>query len=160
MRGQKLMPRQTIFILVSLLLNLPQVGNSSGAAFAQISHDNTVTPRPVRTMRRLEREFSSPTVNPNNGVYGQTGTKFGGQYNSTVPAVRTQDSVINSQINTEGRVTSPNPGTKTDSMSDMSETEQMRLQNMMDQRSKAEQTMSNIMKKQSDTQNSIINNMK
>lgn len=46
------------------------------------------------------------------------------------------------------------------SLSDLSEEDQLRLQMQMDRRSKAEETLSNTMKKQSDTENGIIKNMK
>jgi hypothetical protein len=47
-----------------------------------------------------------------------------------------------------------------DSMSEMSETESLRLQMAMDRRSKFVETLSNIMKNISDTQSSIIGNLK
>jgi len=47
-----------------------------------------------------------------------------------------------------------------DSLSDMGEMEQLRLQALMDRRAKAEEMLSNMMKKSSDTQNAIIGNMK
>jgi hypothetical protein len=49
---------------------------------------------------------------------------------------------------------------KKDSLSDMSEMQQMRLQMAMDRRSKMVEALSNMMKKMSDTDNSIIKNMK
>ena len=157
------MPRRTIVILLSLLFNIPQVGNLSGAVFADIPGD-----RPVRTLRRLDRDvnrdlnrnFSTPNTYQNYSNYGQAGTQTSGQFNSTVPPARTQGSIANPNFNAQEQMTSPNVGSKMDSMSDMSQTEQMRLQNAMDQKAKLEQTMSNIMKSNSDTQNGIINNMK
>jgi hypothetical protein len=47
-----------------------------------------------------------------------------------------------------------------DSMSEMSETESLRLQMMMDRRSKFMAALSNIMKKMSDTSGSMVQNMK
>jgi Arc/MetJ-type ribon-helix-helix transcriptional regulator len=49
---------------------------------------------------------------------------------------------------------------KLDSLSEMGEMESLRLQMIMDRRSKMIQTLSNIMKKMSDTSQSIIQNMK
>jgi hypothetical protein len=49
---------------------------------------------------------------------------------------------------------------KKDSLSDMSQMQQARLQMAMDRRSKLIEALSNIMKKFSDTDNSIIKNMK
>jgi hypothetical protein len=49
---------------------------------------------------------------------------------------------------------------KKDSLSDMSQMEQMKLQMAMDRRAKMIETLSNLMKKMSDTDNSIIKNMK
>lgn len=49
---------------------------------------------------------------------------------------------------------------KMDSMSEMSETTALRLQMMMDRRSKFMSMLSNILKKMSDTQNSIVQNLK
>jgi uncharacterized protein YdiU (UPF0061 family) len=47
-----------------------------------------------------------------------------------------------------------------DSMNDLSELEQMRLQELMDRRAKALETISNLVKKESDTQEAIIDNLK
>jgi hypothetical protein len=47
-----------------------------------------------------------------------------------------------------------------DSMGDMGETDQLRLQQLMDQRAKALETISNLMKKQSDTNQAIVGNLK
>ncbi|MFZ4058499.1 MAG: hypothetical protein ACOYKE_10180 [Ferruginibacter sp.] len=49
---------------------------------------------------------------------------------------------------------------KLDSLNDMGELEQLRLQQYMDRRSKALETLSNILKKISDTQDNIIGNLK
>lgn len=49
---------------------------------------------------------------------------------------------------------------KLDSMSEMGETESLRLQMLMDRRSKFIDALSNIMKKMSDTASSIISNLK
>jgi antitoxin ParD1/3/4 len=49
---------------------------------------------------------------------------------------------------------------KLDSLSELGEMESLRLQMMMDRRSKAMSTLSNIMKKMSDTSQSIIQNLK
>lgn len=47
-----------------------------------------------------------------------------------------------------------------DSMSEMGEMDQLRLQMLMDRRSKAMETLSNLMKKQSDTASTITSNLK
>jgi Tfp pilus assembly protein PilP len=47
-----------------------------------------------------------------------------------------------------------------DSVGDLGQIEQLRLQQVMDRRSKMAETLSNIMKKMSDTQSSIIGNLK
>lgn len=47
-----------------------------------------------------------------------------------------------------------------DSLSDMSEMQQMRMQMYMDRRQKALEMLSNLLKKESDTSNSIIGNLK
>ena len=47
-----------------------------------------------------------------------------------------------------------------DSMSEMGETESLRLQMVMDRMSKAMSTLSNVLKKQSDTASDIIGNLK
>jgi hypothetical protein len=47
-----------------------------------------------------------------------------------------------------------------DSLSDLSTTESLRLQMIMDRRSKLEETLSNILKKMSDTASAIVANMK
>lgn len=47
-----------------------------------------------------------------------------------------------------------------DSMSDLSQVDQMKLQQAMDRRSKMEEMISNLLKKISDTQSSIIGNLK
>ena len=47
-----------------------------------------------------------------------------------------------------------------DSMNEMSELDQLRLQMLMDRRSKMMETLSNLMKKFSDTQEDIIQNLK
>jgi len=155
------MPRRTIVILLSLLFNLPQAGNLSGAAFAEDRLLRRLDRDVTRDVHRdLNRDLSTPNTYQNYGNYRQAGTQTGGQFNSTVPPARTQESIANPNVNTQGQMTSPNLGSKMDSMSDMSQTEQMRLQNAMDQKAKLEQTMSNIMKSNSDTQNAIINNMK
>jgi predicted nucleic acid-binding Zn-ribbon protein len=52
------------------------------------------------------------------------------------------------------------PKHKLDSMSEMGETESLRLQMAMDRQSKFMQTLSNIMKKMSETQSAIIGNLK
>lgn len=49
---------------------------------------------------------------------------------------------------------------KLDSLSEMSETTALRLQMMMDRRSKFMTMLSNMLKKMSDTQNSIVQNLK
>lgn len=49
---------------------------------------------------------------------------------------------------------------KGDGLSELGETEQLRLQAAMDRLSKFEQTLSNILKKMSDTQNAITQNLK
>jgi flagellar hook-basal body complex protein FliE len=49
---------------------------------------------------------------------------------------------------------------KLDSMSEMSEADSMRLQMVMDRRSKLLEALSNLMKKTSDTSNSMISNIK
>lgn len=51
-------------------------------------------------------------------------------------------------------------GSQTDNLSDMGQQQQLRLQQTMDQKEKADQTLSNIMKKKSDTDSSVIQNMK
>ena len=47
-----------------------------------------------------------------------------------------------------------------DSMSEMGETESLRLQMAMDRMSKLMSTLSNMLKKISDTQNNIVQNIK
>jgi len=47
-----------------------------------------------------------------------------------------------------------------DQLSDMSEVDQLRLQSLMDQRSKALETLSNLMKSVADTRSQIIDNLK
>jgi hypothetical protein len=47
-----------------------------------------------------------------------------------------------------------------DSLSDLSDVEQLRLQQLMDRRQKLFETLSNLMKKFSDTQSAIVSNMK
>ena len=47
-----------------------------------------------------------------------------------------------------------------DSLSDMTETQQLRMQMLMDRRSKAMETLSNLMKKNADTQSAILSNLK
>lgn len=47
-----------------------------------------------------------------------------------------------------------------DSMSELSETEELRLQMMMDRRAKAIEELSNLLKKESETKSSIIGNLK
>ncbi|MCX6895860.1 MAG: hypothetical protein NTZ16_10260 [Verrucomicrobia bacterium] len=47
-----------------------------------------------------------------------------------------------------------------DSMGDMSEEQQLRLQMAMDRRAKVEEILSNVMKKMSDTQSNIVGNLK
>jgi hypothetical protein len=47
-----------------------------------------------------------------------------------------------------------------DSLGDLSQEQQLKMQMMMDQRSKLEETLSNIMKKMSDTSESIVQNLK
>ena len=49
---------------------------------------------------------------------------------------------------------------KLDSVGEMSETDQLMLQQMMEKMSKLMQTISNIMKKMHDTQMAIVNNLK
>jgi hypothetical protein len=49
---------------------------------------------------------------------------------------------------------------KLDSMSEMGETESLRLQMIMDRQQKLMQTISNLMKKQSDTASAIVSNLK
>ena len=48
----------------------------------------------------------------------------------------------------------------TDSLGDLSEVDQMKLQMTMDNRSKLAQTLSNVLKQNSDTANSIVQNLK
>ena len=71
---------------------------------------------------------------------------------NTVAVAKVSDSDVNS-VKEQLR-------TKLDSMNEMSEMTSLRLQMMMDRRSKFISTLSNIMKKISDTQNTIIQNMK
>ena len=52
------------------------------------------------------------------------------------------------------------PGDPLDSLSELSEQQQLKLQSLMDERQKAEETVSNILKKQSDTASSIASNLK
>ncbi len=61
---------------------------------------------------------------------------------------------------TSNSATATSSKSKLDSVGDMSQLEQMRMQSMMDRRSKALETLSNIQKKQSDTSKSIINNIR
>lgn len=52
------------------------------------------------------------------------------------------------------------PATATDSMSEMNETEQLRMQMAMDRRSKAMQALSNLLEKSSDTAATLTSNLK
>ena len=49
---------------------------------------------------------------------------------------------------------------KTDSLGEMSEEQQLRLQMAMDRRTKAMETLSNLLNKMSDTQSNIVSNLK
>jgi hypothetical protein len=150
------MPRRTTFILVSLAFSVTLIGNTLGVAYAQEESR--------RILRRVERDVDRDVNRDvrknerNNGIYGQTGTNPDGQAIS--PRAQTQDSLTNPNTSSSVQATSGDAAAKVDSMSDMSQTEQMRMQNAMDRRAKAEEAASNLMKKESDTQNSIINNMK
>ena len=88
---------------------------------------------------------------------------------TTTPTTRVQtiqpSPKVNTQANTQVSATEikqvqDSLKSKLDSMNEMSEMTSLRLQMMMDRRSKFISTLSNIMKKISDTQSAIIQNMK
>lgn len=79
----------------------------------------------------------------------------------TTPTVTKVNKPINQQISqAEIKQVQDSLKLKMDSMSEMNQERSMRLQMMMDKRSKAMETLSNIMKKISETQDTIISNLK
>lgn len=154
-------------MLVSALVNCSVLITSSGVAIAAdwSTNDTPSVQAPTRRMVRFNSsapvtQTSSPTYSARPGGYGayfmerrrqrQQGVgNFGG---GPVPAPGPGPGGITS-------ADSRYPGTDS-KQEDMSQMEQVRLQQMMEQRSQAEQAASNTQKKHSETMDSIINNIK
>lgn len=154
-REVKFMPRRTTFILVSLAFSVTLIGSSLGVAYAQEEGR--------RVLRRVERDVDTDVHRDvrrreRENEYGQTGTNPNSQPNSAQS--RAQNDMSGSNTNASGQTAAQGAASNIDATSDMSQQQQMRLQEALDRRAKEEAAASNIMKKESDTQDSIINNMK
>ncbi len=81
------------------------------------------------------------------------------QLRSTHPSLKpTQSNIVSTRQEIDGL--ERDIKSKLDSMSEMGETESLRLQMAMDRMSKLMETLSNLLKKISDTESSITQNMK
>jgi hypothetical protein len=134
--------KATLAITVGLFLSL-----------AGIAQQRVVTPKP--TIQQLQKikivpvavKDESDMISQMNGLEIQ------------MNAIQTRQQQLQSDLDALAKA-QQELKKKMDGMSEMSETTALRLQMMMDRRSKFMSMLSNMLKKMSDTQNTIVQNLK
>jgi hypothetical protein len=168
--ARQALPKTICLVLIVLVVNSPLMAALAGNSYDYRS-DSSSQDGPFSKLRRLRINGQG-----RDDAYGQlrrTGNSetnwpsqqkqiwYGNPDSPNASSLQTIDKGGNAQLGApNGSIPERGSAAKGEPVSDLSQSDQMRLQMDMDRKSKAEETLSNVLKKQSDTGDSVTQNMK